>query len=67
MPSMSNGSKISDSNPLTPTFTPFESGCGMCKPSTDYYSVVTGGGNYSNDGLIPVSNGQNLFNTKNFG
>ena len=54
------------SNFLTPTFTPFASGCGMCKPSTDYYSVVTGGGNYSNDGLIPKSNGENFYHVKDF-
>ena len=64
---MSNTLNIPNSNPLTPTFTPFASGCGMCKPSTDYYSVKTGGiGNYSNDGLIPKSNGQNFFKTPNF-
>ena len=59
-------SNIPNSNPLTPTFAPFESGCGMCKPSTDYYSVKTGGGNYSNDCLIPTSNGQNFFKVPNF-
>ena len=59
-------SDIPNSNPLTPTFTPFRSGCGMCKPSTDYYSVKTGGGNYSNDGLIPKSSGQNFFKVPNF-
>ena len=49
--------------------TPFRSGCGMCKPSTDYYNVnrQTGGsGNYSKDGLIPQSDGKNLFKTPNF-
>ena len=63
---MSDIQNMSNSNPLTPTFTPFKSGCGMCKPSTDYYSVKTGGSNYSNDGLIPVSNGQNYFKVPNF-
>ena len=55
-----------NNNVLTPTFTPFASGCGMCKPSSDYNTVVTGGANYSNDGLIPKSNGQNFYNAKNF-
>ena len=46
----------------SPDFKPFSSGCGMCKPSTDYYSQTqTGGGNYSEDGLIPQSNGKNLY------
>ena len=55
-------------NPIsTPEFTPFISGCGFCKPSTDYYSQQYGGiGNYSNDGLIPQSNGKNLFKARNF-
>ena len=45
-----------------PDFKPFSSGCGMCKPSTDYYSQTqTGGGNYSEDGLIPQSNGKNFY------
>lgn len=44
----------------SPDFKPFTSGCGMCKPSTDYYAQ-TGGGNYSEDGLIPQSNGKNLY------
>jgi hypothetical protein len=51
------------SNYSTPTFTPFISGCGLCKPSTDYYNVSQYGGdsNYSNDGLIPESTGKNLY------
>ena len=54
-------------NNSTPTFTPFRSGCGMCRPSTDYYKQQMGGkGNYSNDGLIPESNGKNFFESKNF-
>ena len=55
-------------NPIsTPEFTPFSSGCGLCKPSTDYYSQQYGGiGNYSEDGLIPQSNGKNLFKARNF-
>ena len=45
-----------------PDFKPFSSGCGMCKPLTDYYSQTqTGGGNYSEDGLIPQSNGKNFY------
>ena len=55
-----------NNSPLTPTFTPFKSGCGMCKPSTDYYNVQTGSGNYSKDGLIPDSNGKNFYQEKNF-
>ena len=55
-----------NNSPLTPTFTPFRSGCGMCKPSTDYYNVQTGSGNYSKDGLIPESNGKNFYQEKNF-
>jgi hypothetical protein len=47
-------------------FTPFRSGCGMCKPSTDYYKTQTAGGNYSNDGLIPASNGKNFYKAQNF-
>jgi hypothetical protein len=47
-------------------FTPFRSGCGMCKPSTDYYKTQNAGGNYSNDGLIPVSNGKNFYKEQNF-
>ena len=44
------------------TFTPFRSGCGVCYPSADYYNQNhTGGGNYSDDCLIPESNGENLF------
>jgi len=27
----------------TPDFKPFVSGCGVCKPSTDYYKIQTGG------------------------
>jgi len=43
----------------------------MCKPSTDYAQVATdyvqvGSGNYSNDGLIPASNGKNLYHAKNY-
>ena len=46
----------------TSDFVPFRSGCGMCKASTDYYNQPhVGGGNYSEDGLIPESNGENLF------
>ncbi len=46
----------------SPDFKPFSSGCGMCKPSTDYYGQTqTGGGNYSEDGLIPQSNGKNFY------
>jgi hypothetical protein len=46
----------------SPDFKPFTSGCGMCKPLTDYYSQTqTGGGNYSEDGLIPQSNGKNFY------
>ena len=48
------------------SFTPFRSGCGMCKPSTDYYKTQNAGGNYSNDGLIPVSNGKNFYKEHNF-
>jgi len=52
---------------LTPTFTPFQSGCSKCKPSTDYYSQpYVGGGNYSNDSLIPTSNGKNFYKVKDF-
>jgi hypothetical protein len=58
-------------NPYVPQFAPFQSGCSMCKPSTDYAQVATdyvqvGSGNYSNDGLIPVSNGKNLYHAKNY-
>ena len=52
-----------------PTFAPFRSGCGMCKPSTDYYAQTehqSGGGNYSNDGLIPESTGKNFYEAKNY-
>ena len=46
----------------SPDFKPFSSGCGMCKPLTNYYSQTqTGGGNYSEDGLIPQSNGKNFY------
>ena len=46
----------------SPDFKPFSSGCGMCKPLTNYYSQTqTGGGNYSEDGLIPKSNGKNFY------
>jgi hypothetical protein len=39
----------------------------MCRPSTDYYSQTAGGsGNYSQDGLIPQSNGKNFYTAKNF-
>ena len=51
---------------LKSTFTPFRSGCGICKGSTDYYNVKYGGGNYSKDGLIPEVNGKNFYQTKNF-
>ena len=49
-------------------FKPFTSGCGKCNPSTDYYKInhIGGKGNYSNDGLIPESNGKNMFETPNF-
>ena len=41
----------------TPDFKPFSSGCGVCKPSNDYYKIQTGGvGNYCKDGL--ESNGK---------
>ena len=58
-------------NPYVPQFAPFQSGCSMCKPSTDYAQVATdyvqvGSGNYSNDGLIPASNGKNLYHAKNY-
>ena len=50
-----------------PDFKPFSSGCGMCKPSTDYYSQTqTGGGNYCEDGLIPQSNGKNFYKTVDY-
>jgi len=40
----------------------FVSGCGVCKPLTNYYDVQTGGkGNYSDDSLIPLSDGQDLY------
>ena len=60
---MSKMSNVSDNS-----FTPFQSGCSKCYPSTDYYSVKTGGsdGNYSNDGLIPKSNGENLYVEQEF-
>ena len=60
---MSKMSNVSDNS-----FTPFQSGCSKCYPSTDYYSVKTGGsdGNYSNDGLIPKSNGENLYVEQDF-
>ena len=62
-------------------FKPFASGCGMCKPSTDYYKQpnINGGtknkskknhkggvGNYSVDGLIPQSNGKSFYEVKNY-
>ena len=48
----------------SPDFKPFSSGCGMCKPLTNYYSQTQiGGGNYSEDGLIPQSNGKNFYKT----
>jgi len=51
----------------SPDFKPFSSGCGMCKPSTDYYSQTqTGGGNYSEDGLIPQSNGKNFYKSVDY-
>jgi hypothetical protein len=59
-------------NPYTPQFAPFQSGCSMCKPSSDYYQVNSldysqvGSGNYSNDGLVPASNGKNLYSAKNY-
>ena len=55
-------------NPYTPQFAPFQSGCSMCKPSSDYYQINSqvGSGNYSNDGLIPASNGKNLYSAKNY-
>ena len=46
----------------THDFKPFPTGCGLCKPSTDYYKIQMGGvGNYSKDGLIPQSNGKNFY------
>ena len=56
------------SNVSNNSFTPFQSGCSKCYPSTDYYSVKTGGsdGNYSDDGLIPKSNGENLYVEQDF-
>lgn len=60
------------SGPSTPTFAPFRSGCGLCKPSTDYYNVNRqpgqqgGNGNYSKDSLIPQSNGKNEFKVPDF-
>jgi hypothetical protein len=39
-------------------FQPFRSGCGMCKPSTDYYKI---GGNYSDDSLISTKDGKNFY------
>jgi hypothetical protein len=54
-------------NNSSSVFTPFRSGCGMCKASTDYYQQPqAGGNNYSEDGLIPTSNGKNFFKTPNF-
>jgi len=59
---------MSNNGPLTPTFAPFKSGCGVCKPSTDYYQQPQAGGigNYSNDGLIPASNGKNFYKAQDF-
>ena len=51
---------------LKSTFTPFRSGCGICKGSTDYYNVKYGGGDYSKNGLIPEVNGKNFYQAKNF-
>ena len=58
---------MSSNGPLTPTFAPFKSGCGMCKASTDYYQQPqAGGGNYSDDGLIPASTGKNFYKAQDF-
>ena len=59
---------MSNNGPLTPTFAPFKSGCGVCRPSTDYYQQPQAGGigNYSNDGLIPASNGKNFYKAQDF-
>ena len=34
-------------------FKPFQSGCSLCKPSSDYTNYQNAGGNYSKQGLIP--------------
>ena len=58
---------IKNSSGSTSAFAPFRSGCGICRPSTDYYKQQLGGkGNYSNDGLIPQLNGKNFYHEKNF-
>ena len=46
-------------------FKPFQSGCSLCKPSTDYTNYYqNAGGNYSKQGLIPrqPSSSANLLN-----
>ena len=49
------------------SFAPFKSGCGMCKPSSDYTQpLMHGSGNYSKDGLIPQSNGKNYYQETNY-
>ena len=52
----------------TSNFAPFTSGCGKCYSSTDYYKVNQNGGvgNYSDDGLIPQSNGKNMYKVTDF-
>ena len=45
----------------------FVSGCGTCKPLSNYYTQMNGGdGNYSDDSLIPLSNGQDLYDETNY-
>ena len=50
----------------TPEFTPFQSGCSLCYPSTDYtgtnISMKSGG---SKQSLISNLPGKNLYNLKN--
>ena len=45
---------MSRKNPYESITQPFQSGCSLCRASTDYQKYwKSGGGNYSKDGLIP--------------
>ena len=52
---------MTGANYNTPDFTPFQSGCSKCYPSTDF--VKQNGGNKS---LISTKAGKNFFKTPNF-
>ena len=53
---------------MSTNLTSFTSGCGVVNQCTDYYKQPQqgGNGNYSNDGLIPLSNGKNYYKETDF-